>query len=94
MSRRTPAGLRDSVLLPDWMLDTTSFNGFDVAASELRVGDLSDTLDRIAAMIERIPAHRFGTPEEIAAAVCYLASPAAAYVPGQTLLLDGGLTAY
>ena len=46
------------------------------------------------AMIDRIPVHRFGEPEEIAAAVCYLASPAAAYMTGQTLLLDGGLTAY
>ena len=46
------------------------------------------------AMIDRIPVHRFGTPEEVAGAVCYLASPAADYITGQTLLLDGGLTAY
>jgi NAD(P)-dependent dehydrogenase (short-subunit alcohol dehydrogenase family) len=46
------------------------------------------------AMIERIPLHRFGEPEEIAGAVRYLASPEAAYVTGQTLLLDGGLTSY
>lgn len=42
----------------------------------------------------RIPLARFGTVEEIAAAVCYLASPEAAYFTGQTLVLDGGLTAY
>jgi len=46
------------------------------------------------AMIDRIPVHRFGTPEEVAAAVSYLASAGAAYVTGQTLLLDGGLTSY
>ncbi len=46
------------------------------------------------AMVERVPLHRFGEPEEIAAAVRYLASPEAAYVTGQTLLLDGGLTSY
>jgi NAD(P)-dependent dehydrogenase (short-subunit alcohol dehydrogenase family) len=46
------------------------------------------------AMIERVPLHRFGEPEEIAGAVRYLASPEAAYVTGQTLLLDGGLTSY
>jgi NAD(P)-dependent dehydrogenase (short-subunit alcohol dehydrogenase family) len=46
------------------------------------------------AMVDRVPLHRFGTPEEVAGAVRYLASPAAAYVTGQTLLLDGGLTAY
>lgn len=46
------------------------------------------------AMIDRVPLHRFGEPAEIAAAVRYLASPEAAYVTGQTLLLDGGLTSY
>jgi NAD(P)-dependent dehydrogenase (short-subunit alcohol dehydrogenase family) len=45
-------------------------------------------------MMNRIPLRRFGTAEEMAAAVCYLASPAAAYITGQTLLVDGGLTAY
>jgi NAD(P)-dependent dehydrogenase (short-subunit alcohol dehydrogenase family) len=46
------------------------------------------------AMIDRVPLHRFGEPGEIAAAVRYLSSPEAAYVTGQTLLLDGGLTSY
>lgn len=45
-------------------------------------------------MIDRIPIKRFGTPEEMAGAVRYLVSPAGAYITGQTLLLDGGLTAY
>jgi NAD(P)-dependent dehydrogenase (short-subunit alcohol dehydrogenase family) len=45
------------------------------------------------AMIRRVPSGRFCTPDEIAGAVCYLASPAAAYVTGQTLIVDGGLTA-
>jgi NAD(P)-dependent dehydrogenase (short-subunit alcohol dehydrogenase family) len=45
-------------------------------------------------MVKRIPLGRFGTPEEIAGAVAYLASPQAAYITGQTLLLDGGLTSY
>lgn len=49
---------------------------------------------RREAMMRRIPLGRFGTAEEMAAAVCYLASPQAAFVTGQTLLLDGGLTAY
>jgi NAD(P)-dependent dehydrogenase (short-subunit alcohol dehydrogenase family) len=47
----------------------------------------------IGAMLERIPLHRLATPEEVAAAVCYLASPAAAAITGQTIVLDGGLTA-
>jgi NAD(P)-dependent dehydrogenase (short-subunit alcohol dehydrogenase family) len=45
-------------------------------------------------MIERIPFHRFGKPGEVAGMVSYLASPQAAYITGQTLVLDGGLTAY
>ena len=45
-------------------------------------------------MIDRIPLRRFGTAEEMAAAVRYLASPEAAYITGQTLLVDGGLTSY
>jgi 2-deoxy-D-gluconate 3-dehydrogenase len=44
-------------------------------------------------MLARIPSGRFITPEEIAAAVCYLGSPAAASITGHTLTLDGGLTA-
>ncbi|HEU5323322.1 MAG TPA: glucose 1-dehydrogenase [Methylomirabilota bacterium] len=45
-------------------------------------------------LMSRIPLGRFGTAEEMAAAVAYLASPKAAYITGQTLLVDGGLTAY
>jgi NAD(P)-dependent dehydrogenase (short-subunit alcohol dehydrogenase family) len=45
------------------------------------------------AMIRRVPVGRFAVPEEVSAMVRYLASPAAAYVTGQTLILDGGLTA-
>ena len=41
---------------------------------------------------KRIPAKRLGTAAEVAAAVLYLASPAAAYVTGQTLTVDGGMT--
>ena len=40
-----------------------------------------------------VPAGRRGTPEEVAAAACYLASDAAAYVTGHTLVIDGGWTA-
>lgn len=43
-------------------------------------------------MAERIPMARIGDPEELAAAVVFLASDAGGYVTGQTLPVDGGLT--
>jgi 3-oxoacyl-[acyl-carrier protein] reductase len=51
--------------------------------------DLSEDLQ--AQIRERTPLGRFGTPEEIANAVCFLASDEAAYITGQVLAVDGGL---
>ena len=38
------------------------------------------------------PLRRLGVPDDIAAAVLYLASPASSYVTGQILAIDGGLS--
>jgi 3-oxoacyl-[acyl-carrier protein] reductase len=43
-------------------------------------------------MLKEIPAKRFGNPNEIAAAIAFLASPAAAYINGINLPVDGGRT--
>lgn len=46
------------------------------------------------AMIDRVPLARLCEMDEVAAMVSYLASPDAAYITGQTMVLDGGLTSY
>jgi 3-oxoacyl-[acyl-carrier protein] reductase len=44
-----------------------------------------------AALLEQIPLGRLGTPEDVAAAVAFLASPQAAYITGTTLHVNGGM---
>jgi 3-oxoacyl-[acyl-carrier protein] reductase len=43
------------------------------------------------ALAGQIPLGRFGTPEDIAAAVNFLASDAASYITGETLHVNGGM---
>ncbi|HHN75069.1 MAG TPA: SDR family oxidoreductase, partial [Acidobacteria bacterium] len=57
-----------------------------------RLRELIDTPEKIRAWMEKIPAGRFARPEETAAAVVFLASPAAAYITGVSLPVDGGRT--
>lgn len=42
-------------------------------------------------LLELIPLRRFGSPEDVADTVCFLASDAARYITGQTLHVDGGM---
>ena len=52
--------------------------------------DLTQGLD--GKMLAAVPARRAGTPEEVAACACFLASAEAGYVTGSTLFVDGGLS--
>lgn len=49
------------------------------------------TDEQKSGILQAVPAGRLGTPEEIAAAVVYLASAEAAYVTGQTINVNGGM---
>ena len=44
------------------------------------------------ALFERIPLGRFGAPDDVAGAVRFLVGPAAGYITGQCLAVDGGFT--
>ncbi|MDQ3396879.1 MAG: SDR family oxidoreductase [Deinococcota bacterium] len=56
-----------------------------------RLGELFKDQEALDALVGTIPARRLARPEEIAAAAVFLASEQAAYITGQTVLIDGGL---
>jgi NAD(P)-dependent dehydrogenase (short-subunit alcohol dehydrogenase family) len=67
-----------------------------IAPTFVRTEMTADQLDepRIGAeLLRQIPLGRFGTPEDVATAVVYAASPAGAMMTGSSLKLDGGWTA-
>lgn len=82
------------VLALEWALHGVTVNA--VAPTYVRTPGTAERLDdpEIAGdILARIPAGRFGTTSDVAAAVLYLASPAAGLVTGTVLSVDGGWTA-
>ena len=66
------------------------------AADNVRMNNvLPGWIDSLPATEERrktVPMQRYGTSEEIAATISFLASAGAAYITGQNLRVDGGIT--
>ena len=77
-----PAGIRVNAVAPG-MTRTPLFEAWAEAEG-------GEVVDRAAAAI---PQRRFGTPEEVAAAIAFLASDEAAHITGISLPVDGGYTA-
>ena len=82
------------VLALEWGPHGVTVNA--VAPTFVRTPGTAERLNRpefLADVVSRIPAGRVGTTMEVAAAVIFLASPAAALVNGAVLAVDGGWTA-
>lgn len=79
-----PYGIRVNCVAPGDILTTRSGE----AQAAMRLQGLSGEYGR------RIPLGRQGRPSDIGAAVAFLASPDAAYITGQTLVVDGGYLSY
>ena len=76
-----PHGIRVNAIAPGYF--PTELNAPLVATPE-----------RLAALLARTPLGRAGTPEDLTGAAVFLASPAARFVTGQILAVDGGMSCW
>ncbi|GAA0754691.1 3-oxoacyl-[acyl-carrier protein] reductase [Erythromicrobium ramosum] len=76
-----------------WARDGIRVNGIAPGLVPTKLTSVTtDNPERLEASLKAIPLRRMGTPEDMAGAALFLASPLSAYITGQTLVVDGGLT--
>lgn len=76
-----------------WARDGIRVNGIAPGLVPTKLTTVTtDHPGRLEGALQRIPLRRLGTPEDMAGAAMFLASPLSAYMTGQTLTVDGGLT--
>ena len=80
-------GIRCNSILPGWTL-TDRVTELMRGRAEQNGTTIEEEIRRVAA---DIPLQRMGDPDEFARAACFLVSPAAAYINGVMLQVDGGL---
>ena len=80
------SGIRVNCVCPGWV--DTGFNDPQFDHDQMTAADITALIDRT------VPMRRQGEPEEIAAAVAFLAFADASYITGQTLVVDGGLLSH
>lgn len=81
-----PLGVRANCVCPGWVRTAMADGEMDALAARRGL----DRDGAYAVAVSDVPARRPGEPEEVAQAVAWLASPAASYINGAVLTIDGG----
>jgi glucose 1-dehydrogenase len=93
MSKAGLQGMTRTLAL-EYARDNIRVNSFAPGATLTPINPWKDDPKKKAEIESNIPMGRAGTSEEMAAVAAFLASDDAAYITGQTLFVDGGLTLY
>ncbi len=93
MSKSGMRGMTRTLAL-EYARDNIRINSFAPGATLTPINPWKDDPERKADIESHIPMGRSGTAEEMAAVAAFLASDDAAYITGQTLFIDGGLTLF
>ncbi|MGC1306352.1 MAG: glucose 1-dehydrogenase [Phormidesmis sp.] len=93
MSKSGMRGMTRTLAL-EYARDNIRINSFAPGATLTPINPWKDDPEKKAEIESHIPMGRSGTAEEMAAVAAFLASDDAAYITGQTLFIDGGLTLF